>query len=135
MAGRGSRSYLRRRVAEDPRIRAHGFVDDLDELYRRCRLFVAPLTVGGGIKIKILEALAHGVPVVTTPIGAEGILDDADDAAWIAPPDERFAETVLSALADEEGAARKAGHARRLIEEGFSWKAIADRLTRAYGRR
>ncbi len=56
-----------------PGVRAVGFVDALDPLYARATVTVAPLRFGGGLKIKNLESLAHAVPVVTTPVGAQGM--------------------------------------------------------------
>ncbi len=132
LAGGGPRSFLASLSARDPRVSAPGFVRHLDALYRDSRLMAAPLTEGGGIKIKILEAMAAGIPVVTTPIGAEGIAGDQDRALWLAEPDDSFAGTVLAALADPAEAAARAARARRIIEERFSWSAIVDRLTAQY---
>ncbi|MBA4377597.1 MAG: hypothetical protein C0395_02920 [Gemmatimonas sp.] len=132
LAGGGPRTFLASLAARDPRVTTPGFVHDLDDLYRDCRLLAAPLTEGGGIKIKILEAMAAGIPVVTTPIGAEGIADDRDRALWLAEPDEGFALAVRAALADPAEAAARATRARRIIEERFSWTAIAGRLTAQY---
>jgi glycosyltransferase involved in cell wall biosynthesis len=111
---------------------ALGFVEDLTDLYRECRLFVAPLPEGGGIKIKILEAMARGIPVVTTPIGAEGIVDPAEDAVFLAEPDAAFAESMIQALQWPAEARRRADKARRIIEERFSWSAITEVLTFIY---
>ena len=76
LAGRGSRRFLAAYrgpgTVHLDRVTATGFVADLGPLFRECRLFVAPLAEGGGIKIKILEAMARGIPVITTPVGAEG---------------------------------------------------------------
>ena len=93
---------------------------------------VAPLPEGGGIKIKILEALARGVPVVTTPVGAEGIAAAADGALVIAPPDERFA-AAAAATADDAARRRELSRrGRELVERKFSWAAIAATLTGIY---
>ena len=134
LAGRGSRSFLASLPADAPRdgIQALGFVEDLTPLFRRARLFVAPLPEGGGIKIKILEAMARGIPVVTTAVGAEGIATPEQDALVIAPADADFATAVCAAAADEAGSRRRAHRARVLIEQAFSWRSIVDRLTDIY---
>ena len=136
LAGRGSREFLAAHhgpsTAHLDRVTATGFVADLGPLFRECRLFVAPLPEGGGIKIKILEAMARGIPVVTTPVGAEGITTAADRTLTITPCDESFAAAVLDTVADPARAAVRADRARRHIVDHFSWDAITDRLTSIY---
>ncbi len=132
VAGRGSRAFLGTLGIVPAGIQALGFVADLTHLYRDCQLFVAPLTEGGGIKIKILEAMAHGIPVVTTPIGAEGIVDPAEEALWIAEPDTSFAESMIRALQEPAESRRRAARARVIIEQRFSWSAITRMLTSIY---
>lgn len=80
-----------------------GFVSDerLWELYAGARVVVAPLLYGAGAKGKIVEALAHGVPVVTTHIGAEGI-DPAESALAVADEPEAFAAAVAALHRDEK---------------------------------
>ena len=136
LAGRGSRAFLRQRGGQinwtEMGIDAVGFVDDLTELFRGSHLFVAPLPEGGGIKIKILEAMARGIPVVTTPVGAEGITGPGDDAIVIAACDDRFAAAVLAAAHDTAGSRSRAVRARKLMEDRFGWAAIIDKLTAVY---
>jgi len=132
LAGRGSVEFLGAPDREDGRVVALGYVEDLTPLYRDCRLFVAPLNEGGGIKIKILEAMARGIPVVTTPIGAEGIVDSAEDAIVIVSGEAPFAEAMVRALNEPEACRLRARRARRIIEDRFSWSAITERLTSLY---
>jgi glycosyltransferase involved in cell wall biosynthesis len=133
LAGRGSDEFLETRRSGVDRVQALGFVDDLTPHFRNCRLFVAPLPEGGGIKIKILEAMARGVPVVTTPVGAEGIAGQPDGVLTIAACDGGFADAVLRDIADPAGSRARAEEARRFMEERFSWAAITERLTGIYG--
>lgn len=134
LAGRGSREFMAELPpgAVGPGVTALGFVDDLAPLYRQATTVVAPLPEGGGIKIKVLEAMARGVPVVTTPVGAEGITVAADDAAVIAPADERFAAALVALAGDGPRLAELSRRGRALVEEKFSWTAIAATLTRIY---
>jgi glycosyltransferase involved in cell wall biosynthesis len=133
LAGRGSRRFLAGTdAAAAGDIRALGFVDDLTDLFRRCRLFLAPLPEGGGIKIKILEAMARGIPVVTTPVGAEGIAAADDDVLAIAEPGAAFVAAVADAVARPAACRARARRARERIEAHFSWDAITARLTEIY---
>jgi glycosyltransferase involved in cell wall biosynthesis len=74
-----------------------GFVEDLDVYYKRAAVFIAPLLSGAGVKFKIVQALAYGLPVVTTEIGAEGINENDEEffAKVTEEPDEIAAEVIL----------------------------------------
>ncbi len=136
LVGRGSDVFLNEIALPQTQltqmgISATGFVDDLSPFFRESKLFIAPLPEGGGIKIKILEAMARGIPVITTEIGAEGIAREQDKVMIITDHQDGFAKAVLLALEDleiEENALR----ARILMENKFSWKAIAKRLIDIY---
>lgn len=131
LAGRGSREFLAAEKNAPGSIEAAGFVEDLTPLFRRCRLFVAPLPEGGGIKIKILEAMARGIPVLTTEVGAEGITTEADDLIRLAPARASFGDAIVANLEDPE-AEQRARRARRHMEEHFGWESIARRLGGIY---
>ncbi len=135
LAGRGSAEFLNRQKSDHKElasgISALGFVDDLAPLFRRCKLFVAPLPEGGGIKIKILEAMARGIPVVTTQVGAEGIAETRDDVMVICDHGDGFSRAILLAM-DDPKSEERALKARKLMEEKFSWKAITQQLMGIY---
>ena len=132
LAGPGSRDFLATRAPAPPGLTAAGFVDDLDQLFARSRLFLAPLFSGGGIKIKILEAMARGLPLVTTPIGAEGIATRAQDLAGWAESSEEFVARTVEMAVDPDLAAARAARARRHVEQAFSWDAVVSRLEAVY---
>ena len=104
-----------------------GEVDDVRPYYERCSLAVAPLRAGGGSRLKILEAMALGRPVVSTTIGAEGL--DVVDGKHVAIADdaEGFAQRVEALLADEEKRMNIAGAARDLVVAKYDWELIAAR--------
>ena len=81
--------------AEHEGVRVLGYVPDIEPLFARARVFVAPMRFGAGVNGKIGEALAHGLPVVTTPIGAAGIhLRDGEEALVAASAEDLAAATV-----------------------------------------
>ncbi len=132
LAGPGSDNFLAGLPTPPDAVRATGFVDDLTGLFRASGIFAAPLTEGGGIKIKILEAMARGIPVVTTPIGAEGITDREDDlVTWAEDPDD-FVEKLVATAQQSVAAADRAERARRHVVEHFSWDAVVQRLEKVY---
>jgi glycosyltransferase involved in cell wall biosynthesis len=94
-------------------VTVHGYVADevLAELYRRVGTAVVPLQYGAGVKGKVIEAVSHHVPLVTTDIGAEGI-PEADRVMWIENTAEDLAARLAAILAGEESVAEKLeGHA------------------------
>lgn len=93
VAGRGLSDA--QRASLHASIQMQGFVEDYDQFMAACQLFLAPMRFGGGVKIKVLESLACGRPVVTTPIGAEGIpLGPAEGLQVARTGDELVALTV-----------------------------------------
>ncbi len=93
---------------------------DMAECYAWADLAVVPLTAGGGTRIKLIEAFAHGVPVVATSIGAEGIAVTHDVHLLIADPPAAFADACAKVLADAVLATRLAEAARALVEARYA---------------
>jgi glycosyltransferase involved in cell wall biosynthesis len=83
-------------------VRVHGWVPDLRSQYEARRLAVAPVRYGAGMKGKVTDALAHGLPVVSTSIGVEGMPADVQALSWVADDAEAFAEQVLRSYDDVE---------------------------------
>jgi len=107
-------------------IRVTGYVSDerLTQLYLTHRIVVVPLLVGGGIKGKVVEALHKGLPIVTTPIGAEGI-PLAETAMLVSPPDE-IAANLIALYPDTVRLAHLARAGGRIIAGHFSPLALAE---------
>jgi polysaccharide biosynthesis protein PslH len=87
--------------AIDPYVRVTGFVKDIGECYRSASVFAAPILIGGGIIVKILDAMAAGVPVVTTTYGNEGIRAEAGVDLFVADTPEEFASRVVTLLEED----------------------------------
>jgi len=115
-----------------PGVTVRGFVENLDPLYAAARLCIAPIRFGGGIKTKVLEALAHEVPVVTTPLGAEGIgaTDGVELAVAKGAPE--FAGRTIELLDHPERARAMGLAGRRLVASRYSWGPIIDELDGHY---
>lgn len=84
----------------DPNLFFEGHVTDLPALYGRTRVVIAPIRFGAGVKIKTVEALQHGVPVVSTSCGSEGIETYGLDAIAVADDAEDFAGLLVTLLTD-----------------------------------
>lgn len=107
-------------------VRFHGFVDDLGPLMERATAVVAPLVFGSGVKIKVIEALARGVPVVATSVGAEGIRVDGVTAPGLVVVDDwgGFANACAN-LTDPILNARASAAARRAYDDGYAPGVVA----------
>lgn len=94
--------------AVPPGVRLAGFIDDLEAMYAGADVVVNPVGIGGGLKIKNVEALCHGKPLVTTPLGAEGLEDGAGTAFLVGSSPVELT-THLSGLIDDDAARRELG--------------------------
>jgi polysaccharide biosynthesis protein PslH len=113
-------------------IHVTGRVDDVIPYYEKCAVCVVPLRAGGGTRLKILEAMALGRPVVSTSIGCEG-LDVVDgEHLLIADSVELFVERTVRLLTDKMLYERIATNARRLVIGWYDWDVIAAKLLRTY---
>lgn len=109
-----------------------GYVPDLRPEIESAAVVIAPLRVGGGTRLKILEAMAMARPVVSTALGAEGleVVDGRDLLLADTPAD--FSGQVVRLLEDAGLARRLGENARRLVEERYGWAASAARLEELY---
>jgi polysaccharide biosynthesis protein PslH len=102
-----------------------GFVDDIRPYVARSHVYVIPLFVGSGTRIKAFEAMAMGRPVISTSLGIEG-LDVTHGENFVRADDaEAFSRGILSLLNDAASRERIATNARRLMEDRFSWNKVA----------
>lgn len=111
-------------LALDDSVRLTGFVEDVRIPVTEAAVCVAPIRQGGGTRLKILEAMALGTPVVATTKGAEG-LDVLDgEHLLLAKNAQQFAAQVLRLLADDQLAIYLRRNARQLVEHRYDWDAI-----------
>jgi polysaccharide biosynthesis protein PslH len=102
-----------------------GFLDDIRPAVLAGDVSVIPLRVGSGTRLKAFEAMALGRPVVSTALGVEGLAVEPGTHCLIGDTADAFADAVLRLLADDELRRSQAVAARKLLEERFSWAAVA----------
>jgi glycosyltransferase involved in cell wall biosynthesis len=105
-----------------------GEVPDVRTEYARSSIVLVPLRIGGGSRLKILEALATGKTVVSTSIGAEGLAVENGRELVIADAPAEFAEQVLALLRDPDRRRQLGANGRRLVETRYSWDSLVDRM-------
>jgi len=115
-------------------IHVTGYVADTTPLLERAALFVVPLRAGGGMRVKILNALAQGIPIVSTSLGAEGIDVTHGKDVLLSDTPAELAEACLQILDDPDLGQRLAENGRRLAEETYDYRVACRSLDAIYGR-
>ncbi|RJQ17691.1 MAG: glycosyltransferase [Nitrospiraceae bacterium] len=110
-----------------------GFVEDVREYYYRARLFIAPMQSGSGIQNKILEAMACGIPVITTLLGNSGIKASHQKEIIVADTPEMFAEMIIDLLENAQKGSELSFNARIFVEKHFSWEKRSREMEMFYG--
>jgi glycosyltransferase involved in cell wall biosynthesis len=95
-------------------------------------VFVCPILSGSGVRVKLLEAFAAGIPAVSTQMGAEGLADKDGDFCALADDAASFASHIVKLLRDPEGAAQMAERARAEVVAKRDMRVITERLVECY---
>ncbi len=109
-----------------------GYVEDVREPLARYALFVCPILSGSGVRVKLLEAFAAGIPVVSTYVGAEGLARQDGEFCALADDPAAFAGRVLALLGDPGAAAAMARRARAEVESNWDMGILTRRLVDSY---
>lgn len=130
--GQDPPSELLAMAESDPRVVATGRVPDIRPLVRGAGVFVVPLRVGGGTRLKVLDAMAMGKAIVSTSIGCEGIGLHPGVHALIEDDPQAFAAATVSLLRDCERRKQLGRAARQLVERSYAWPIVGRHLLDAY---
>ena len=126
--GAGANDFMELR--SDPRVSFVGEVETVTPYYQQAAVAVVPLLQGGGTRVKIVEAMALGTPVVSTTIGAEGIHLENGEHIMVCDAPEQFAVAVLRLLSSREFYHRMRTKARKWMEEHYDWRVIGRDVNR-----
>lgn len=121
-----------RELASIPGIEVTGTVDDVRPYYGEAVAAIVPLKVGGGSRLKILEAMAAGVPVISTSLGAEGLEVDNGQNILIADSDDEMIETVVGLSENQEQKTRLRHAGRTLVSSHYDWSRVGANLFEIY---
>jgi glycosyltransferase involved in cell wall biosynthesis len=122
LVGREPSAEVRALASAD--IEVTGTVPDVRPYLARARVALAPLRSGGGTRLKVLEALDAGRPIVSTTIGIEGLEDLVGDGALVADDAQGFADRVVELLSDPERAAKAGDVGHETVAERYAWDRV-----------
>ena len=112
--------------SDDKDIEITGLVSNLDPYYEKAGCVIIPIFHLSGMKLKLLEAMAYGIPIVSTPTGAIGFEDI--DVITVASTPKSFAEAILSILTSHNKNEKELDRVRQLIKKKYTWNKIGDDL-------
>lgn len=95
IVGKNPSERIKQTAARDPQFKVHGYVDDISDFYAQALAYVCPIRDGGGTKLKVLDALAHRLPIVAHPLACEGIEVVEGDEVLLAETGAQFAAQIL----------------------------------------
>jgi len=129
----GQRPHKRlEELRRDPSIRVTGHVEEVRPYIKEASVYVAPLRMGGGTRLKLLEAMAMGKPVVATRLGAEGYPITDGQELLLADSPTAFAQAVIELLRSRTLRADLGRAARSFVEANYDWQAIVPRVEAIY---
>jgi glycosyltransferase involved in cell wall biosynthesis len=132
LVGRNPPPWLAAQVAQVPGAELHANVADVCPYLGRSAVLAVPLRIGGGSRLKILEALACGLPVVSTRVGAEGLCLREGEHLTLVEGIDDLAAALLRCLRDPGPAREMAERGRQVVRERYDWGPLADKLERVW---
>ena len=109
-----------------------GYVPNLDPYFENSSLMVIPVRAGGGMRVRILEAFARAMPVITTTVGLEGIKAEPGVDVMVADTPVDFANLVIKVLNDKNLQDRLSMNGRQLAEDKYDWQVVLKQLDALY---
>ena len=111
-------------VAQLPDVELLGFVEDLEPHFISSRVFVSPLLFGSGIKVKVLNAMCRGIPIVTTPVGAEGLATEDMKHLSINNTESEMIDSIDQLLVDKAVWTTLRNESRALVKSRYTWNKV-----------
>ncbi len=119
---------------QDPDFIVTGYVDDVRSYFKQASIYVCPMRDGGGTRLKILDALSSGIPIVATSMAVEGIKITPGKNVIIANTPDEFANEILSLIDNPNNRKRLSTEGRHLVETLYDWCNIGRHLNDVYKR-
>lgn len=130
--GRNASHDLTRLTQTTPGVRLHGYVPDVRPYVRRANIFVCPIRDGGGTRLKILDAMAQGIPIVATTMACEGLGMKHGEQVLYADTAQEYVMMIDRLLSDQALCSHLSRTARRFVEEHYSFTKVGEKLSETY---
>ena len=131
IAGPSPPGWLKNRH-DDKNIFVLGYVENLKSVLTSYEIMVVPLRVGGGTRLKILDAAAHELPVISTTVGNEGLIFEDGKAILLSDSAEDFAKKCLMLLSNFDLKNKLAENAKKVLEQNYSFAAIQEDIKQLF---
>ncbi len=132
VVGKNPSAAVKELAAQDKRVIITGRVDDVRSYIERSKIFIVPLRIGGGTRLKILEAMSMQKAVVSTTIGAEGIKYNKDVDIALADSPAQFAQTIIDLIDNAQKIKSMGMEGRRLVCAKYDWNVVGEKLNAIY---
>jgi len=132
IVGKSPTAEVRRLAENDAAVTVTGYVTDIRPYIAHSKVYVVPIRMGAGTKLKVLEAMAMGIPVVSTSLGIEGISVTPGQDVLVADDPADFAAKVVMLMNDERLRSQMAARGRALMEQRYDWQNIVPELEKVY---
>lgn len=116
------------RSLESDRVHVTGWVDDMREYYSRSRVFVAPMQIGTGLQNKVLEAMAMGLPCITSKLANDALNAPEGEAVLVGNSPSSFATHILALLQDEQMRQHLAENGYQFVRANYQWSKVCEKL-------
>ena len=132
IVGRNPPEALVRRIRREPNVELHADVEDVRPYLARSAVMAVPLRIGGGSRLKILESIASGLPVVSTRIGCEGLIFESGRDLSVVESEDQMAAALVETIRNPARAAEMVRRGRTVIDAHYDWSRLADRLEQVW---
>jgi glycosyltransferase involved in cell wall biosynthesis len=120
-------------VFEEENIKSVGYVADIYSLIHAADMAIVPILSGGGTKLKVLDYMGVGLPIVTTKKGIEGInAKNGEDAIIVGDVNAKFTDAIKYLIDNKQEREKIGANARKLAEEEYDWDKIGEKLDNLY---
>lgn len=129
LSGATPSNSIKKLIKDNPNIELTGWVKDIRTSYSRGKVFVAPMMIGTGMQNKLIEAMALGVPCVTTSLANNAIKAIHEESILVADSEQQFINAIEELLSNKDLSEKIIKGAKTLIQKEYNWKATTSVLT------